>query len=342
MNEAKIRERLHQAVGEASFPEYLPSRVEARLKHPGRDQSPPARRANGPLLLGLGRIGSLVAALLVVLLIAALVVGVSVWRNGDLLNHPRPAGQDPAIKHYQAETSADLQRFVDTQPPSCNGPSWADAACLAQILPRTAALQHWLDDLNRTQPPARFAALVALMRRHLTLALSAQARVLAAFRAKDDQAFVDAGGVTLNETDPLAHQAETIIESRQATIPLYKSFIRSDRTYLLACGGCEQLIRQGQVVCEASRTPACVDEFAALRLQLEIFVSDLASTSAPDSLSAEDAKLQADLMAADAALVAMESAASGHDQVGLQAGHDQLLRALRGVDADAAGIAGRD
>jgi hypothetical protein len=291
----------------------------------------------------MGRIGSLVAALLVVLLIAALVVGANVWRNSNFPKTlPAPAGQDPAIKQYQAETAADLQKFVDTQNPFCYGPSWADAACLAQILPRTAALQHWLDDLNRSQPPARFADVVALMHRHLTLAVEAQAKVLTAFKAKDDQAFVDAGGVTLRETEPLAHQAETIIDSRQATIAFYKSFIRSDMTYLLACGGCEQLITQDQVVCAASRTPACVDEFAALRLQLETFVGDLAFAYAPDSLAAEDAKLQADLMAADVALDVMESAASGRDQVGLRAGHDQLLQALGEVDATAAGIAGRN
>jgi hypothetical protein len=341
MNEAKIRERVHQAVGEARFPEYLPSRVEARLNHPGRDQSPPGG-ANRRLVLGLGRIGSLVAALLVVLLIAALVVGTGVWRNSAFPKTlPAPAGHDLAVKQFQAATSADLQRFVNTQNPYCYGPSWADAACLAQILPRTAALQRWLDDLNRSQPPARFAAVVALMRRHLTLALSAQAKELTAFRARDDQAFVDADNASLNETDPLAHQAVTIIDSRQATTASYKSFIRADMTYLLACGGCEQLMRQDQVVCDASLTPACVEEFTALRLQLETFVGDLAFAFAPDSLSAEDVKLQADLMAADVALEAMESAASGRDQVGLRASHDQLLQALRGVDADAADIAGR-
>lgn len=339
MNEARIRERVHQAVGEARFPEYLPSRVEARLKHPGRDQSPPARRANGPLLLGLGRIGSLVAALLVVLLIAALVVAANIWRNGDLLNRPKPAGQEPAIKRYQLMTGADLQRFGNTQAPCL---TWADAVCLEQVFTNTAVLQSWLDDLNRSQPPARFAAVDTLMRRHLTLALSDEANVLTAWRARDARAYIAASDASGNETEPLAHQAETIIDSRQATIALYKSFIRSDTTYLLTCGGCEQLTKQGQVVCEASRMPACVDELAALRLQLETFVGDLAFAFAPDSLSAEDAQLQADLVAADGALDAMESAASGHDQVGLQAGHDQLLKALRGVDADAADIAGRD
>ncbi len=342
MNEAKIRERVHQAVGEARFPEYLASRVEARLNHPGSDQSP-LRGANGRLLLGLGRTGSLVAALLVVLLIAALVVGASVWRNSNFPKTlPAPAGQDHAIKQYQAETSADLQRFLNTQNPSCYGPSWADAACLAQMLPRTAALQHWLDDLNRAQPPARFADVVALMHRHLTLAISAQAKELAAFRAKDDQAFVDADVVTLNETDALAHQAVTIIDSRQATVALYKSFIRLDLTYLLACGGCEQLMTQDQVVCGASRTPACVDELAALRLQLETFVADLAYAYSPDPWSAQDARLRAALMSADVALEAMESAASGRDEVGFRVGHDQLIQALQGVDAAATDIAGRD
>jgi hypothetical protein len=57
---------------------------------------------------------------------------------------------------------------------------------------------------------------------------------------------------------------------------------------------------------------------------------------------AKDAKLQADLVAADVALDAMESAASAGDQFGLQAGHDRLLQELRGVYADAADIAGRD
>jgi hypothetical protein len=339
MNEAKIRERVHQAVGEARFPEYLASRVEARLNHPGRDQSPP-RGANRRLVLGLGRIGSLVAALLVVLLIAALVVGASVWRNSNFPKTlPAPAGQDHAIKQYQLMTGADLQRLANTQAPCL---TWADAVCLGQVFTKTAALQWWLDDLNRSQPPARFAAVDTLMRRHLTLALSAQANVLTAWRARDAKAYIAASDASGNETEPLAHEAVTIIDSRQATIAQYKSFIRSDMTYLLACGGCELLMRQDQVVCDASRTQACVDKFAALRLQLETFVSDLAFAFAPDSLSAEDAKLQADLMAADVALDGMESAASGRDQVGLQAGHDQLLKALRGVDADAADIAGRD
>src|ERR1700686_1973990 len=110
MNEVQIRERLREAVGESRYPAYLSSRVQAELRNAARE---PRRRtfpreSQGPWPMGIGRAGSLLAALLVVLLIAAVVVGVNAWRNGALNPRPLPAGKAPTItvKAYQVMVSA--------------------------------------------------------------------------------------------------------------------------------------------------------------------------------------------------------------------------------------------
>src|ERR1700687_586566 len=132
MNESQFRDLVHEAVGDAKYPAYLSSRVEGHLKSstPGRSQWPPI----------FGRAGSLVAALLVVLLMAALIVGVRAWGGGVLKNQPAsPSAQE--IKRYQTMIGTDSQRVISSQSNNCA--SLADA-CPTAAATVVAALQQWL------------------------------------------------------------------------------------------------------------------------------------------------------------------------------------------------------
>jgi len=101
---------------------------------------------------------------------------------------------------------------------------------------------------------------------------------------------------------------------------------------------CQQFVARTRCPARAGQTPSCIDEIAAIRLQVETFQEDVARTFAPDSLAAKDGRMQADLLAADRSLDALESALSAGDQVALQAGHDALRQALSRVESDAADI----
>lgn len=351
MNETQIRERVRQAVGGASYPAGFSSRVAERLKQPTSD--PYARVAPGrrprPWLVGLGRAGALVGAILVVLLIASLVFGVHVW---VMKNRPTtPAVPDPGIKQYQTMLQVDEQRYLNSikglstwQPPTVSPPGHCttidDAGCPAKAAGAIAAAQKWLDDLKSSQPPARFAVLDAEMRRHLVLTISDLNALVSAYMLKDQNAMSTALIGVVFEHYPLGSEAADIIFSSQGTIATYTAAVRADNSSLLGCDLCLRLVSQNRVSCPANQTPSCLDEIAATRFQLEAFQGDLVRVYAPNSLAAKDAHLQADLLSATVALDAMASALTAGDQVEFQAGHDALRLALAKVDSDAMNITG--
>jgi hypothetical protein len=341
MNEAQIRDRLRKAVGETKYPPYLLSRIEAQLNHSERQPGPRAfpRASESRWLVGTRRIGSLVAALLVVLLIGALVIGVQVMRNGELNTRSSPAGKDIAIKNYQAMVDADLQRWNNATGYDCS--TFGDPQCLTEIGLANAALRHWLDDLDRSQPPGRFATLAGHLRRHIANAISENDTFAAAYAARDSKLANTIFNPTVSgQIDAVEREAGDIVASSPGTSTTYKAQVHLDRSYLLACGLCQQLRSQTQVSCQASHAPTCADVIGTIRLQVEIFEGDVVRLYTPDILASKDARLQADLVTADGALDAMETALSTGDQASLETGQATLRQALSRVDADAADIAG--
>jgi hypothetical protein len=341
MNEAQIRERVRQAVGESRYPAYLSSRIQTELRNasPARLRAFP-RRGQSPWLLGMRRGGSLMAALLAVLLIAALVVGVQAWRNGGLVPRPVPAVKTPTItvKAYQVMVSADEQQFLTTNNFSCY--SFDDTTCLPKTAIADAATQRWLDDLNRFQPPARFVALSAVMRHHLALVLSDDAVYVAAFKAKATNGTKAITPAILAEMAVLERLAGDAAASSRGTAAAYAADVLLQWTVLFGCQVCQPLVSQNLASCQVAQASSCMDYLAATRLKLETFIEDLARVSAPDSLVQKDASLQANLVAAYSALDAMATALSTGDQAAFQAGLVALRQALAGVDADATSIAG--
>jgi hypothetical protein len=342
MNEAQIRERLRQAVGESRYPAYLSSRVQAEIRNasPERRQRGVKRLGQSPWLVSLGRGGSLVAALLVVLLIAALVVGVHAWRDGAFSPRPVPVGKAPAmsVKAYQAMVIADEQQFLIANNFSCA--SIDDTTCLQKTALADAATLRWLEDLNRSQVPPRFVALNSVMRRHLSLVLSDDAAYVAAVKANLADGRAKATAAILAEMAGLERLAGDAAASSRGTVAAYTSDVALQRTVLFGCAVCQPLVSQNLVSCQVDQAPACTGDIAAVRLQLETVIEDLVKVSAPDSLVQEDASLQADLLTAYSALEAMETALSAGDQAGFLAGLTALRQDLARVDAEATTIAG--
>jgi hypothetical protein len=333
MNEAQIRERLQEAVGDWRYPAGFSNRLEARLRHltPDQDVRTGTGRRHIPWLVSLGRTGSVVGILLILLLMASLLLGVHLW----LVNTQPvvPAGPGLSVKDYQSMISVDLRGFVDAPNYTCT--ALDDPNCLPEVAYTTDALQQWLNDLDGSQPPGRFAALDGLMRRDLARAILDQNAFVNAYRAKDPKWATIGFDVSLSVS-----VAQDIIASSQATGVQYTAEVRLDRTYLLACALCQRLVSQGQVSCPTGQTPSCLDEIAAVRLQVEIFLEDLVRLFAPDDMASKDARLQADLVTADQQLDAMSAALSAGDQVALQGSHDAFRTALNRVESDAADISG--
>jgi hypothetical protein len=333
MNEPQVRERLRQAFGEATYPAYLSGRIQAELRNtpPSRLPRPFPGRGQSPWLFGIRRGASLVPALLALLLIAVLLVGVQVWRNGGLTPRAAPAGTAPTmtVKAYQAMVSADEQQFLSANNFTCA--SFDDATCLPNVALADAATLQWLDDLNRNQPPARFVALNAVMRHHLGLVLSDDTTFVAAFKAGIANGNAKAASAAIVvEMAVLERLAGDAAASSRGTAAAYSADVLFQSTALLGCSACPSLVIQNLGSCQVELASSCIADIATARLKLETWIEDLVKVSAPDSLVQKDASLQLDLMTTYAALDAMETAVSAGDQVGFQAR----------VGADAASITG--
>ena len=246
-----------------------------------------------------------------------------------------PAAQDPAIRQYQAMLGTDEQKVTGSQSNNCIS---LDDKCPTAAAAVIAALQHWLDDLNASPAPVRFAYVDAEMRRHIALAISGLNLAVTAYQAKDQNGMDNAVGAAVSERDAIVTEVSDITVSSQGTVATYKTAVRLNRAMLLACALCQTLLSQNQVACQARQTPNCADAIGATRLQAETFQGDLAGVLAPESLAARDDRLQVDLFTSDVALGAMASALLVGDQVALQAGDYALRLSLGRVDSDAADI----
>ena len=328
MNETQIRERLRDAVGEARVPPDLRSRVETRLKR--------SERLNGgPLMFGFGRTGQLVAAVVAVLIVAALVIGVRAWRDSFVNSRPaNPHVQGQTIKQYQTMLGIDEQDVLNAQSNKCSTLGDGCPAAAARVI---APLQKWLDDLDGTRPPTRFAYIDAGLRRHVAACIQYLNAAVTAYNAQDQNGMDTAISAAANERDAFEIEVGDVVASSQASVSVYTSVIQSGRSSLLTCSACQTLTKSGQVSCPLTDL-TCANEIAAMMDNVEAFQGDLVHDFAPDSLATKDARLQADLWAADQALVAMQSAWSGNDEGALQTAHDAFVRAYARVEADVTSI----
>lgn len=261
-----------------------------------------------------------------------------------LATHLAPTGSVPAspqqqVRTYQALLAADKKRELATASSSCN--STTDSGCLPQVALWHSADQHWLDDLNHAQAPARFAAVDALMRRHIARALSYDDAMVATFNAHDDASLIAARLASTDEIVATYSLADDLITSSQGTVSAYTASVRALSSNLVSCSKCQSLLSPDGLSCQAPPqvVSTCADEIAALRVEVEAFQGQLVHLFAPDSFATKDGFLQADLVTANSALQAIERDLTNHADL-VQADQVELRQAIARVKADAANIAG--
>jgi hypothetical protein len=245
-----------------------------------------------------------------------------------------PGGTSLSIEAYQKLQADDYATAAAAWSQPCD--TTTHVGCLGDATRSVVALQNWLDDLDRSQPPARFSVVDAQLRAHLTESISGLQALLAADQAGDSNGIDRAYGLAIAGRQWTDTMMPAIANSKQVNGAVYVGYI--SRNVLTGCITCQDLAGNNPVVCWGSEAPSCQALVEAVAGQVAAFQAALVEIAAPDSLSAKDTRLQQDLAQADTALIAMQSALTTGDQAGFNAGQTTLHRALAAVDQDSAAI----
>jgi hypothetical protein len=247
-----------------------------------------------------------------------------------------PAGSGRSVAEYQKMISADYATAAATWSSPCD--TTVHTGCQADASRAQVALQQWLDDLNRSEPPARFAVVDAQLRAHLSESLTGLNALLAAISAQNPAGIDRAYEVGLDGRQWTDAAVSGIQSSQQTDAAAYTASVRLESNALTSCSGCQELAGQTTTACAQALAQSCEDLLAQAAIPMSGFQTALVEVAAPASLSAKDAQLQQDLALADTALIAMNETWLAGDSAGFDAGRTALQRALAAVNRDTASV----
>lgn len=328
MDEHLLFERLHDALDVETPPGAYERLRIALAKSPAKPRAWPGLRMGG------SKMGFRLAAGLAVIALAVAIFAAFLAAHNATTGSV-PAGSGQSIQAYQRLVGDDDTRANATWSAPCD--TTVHTGCQGDATRAIIALQKWLDDLNQSQPPARFAIVDSQLRQHLTAAIFALNSLLAAVQAQNqdgiDRAYV-VGASARGWTDAVT---PGIVSSQQVTAAAYKNSVRAQSSSFTSCGDCNVLTGQGQVDCSQNQD-FCETLLDGTELQVASLQAAVVAFAAPASLSAKDASLQQNLAKADSALIAMRAAVSAGDQAGFNAGRATLRPALAAVSQDVGAI----
>lgn len=324
MQEQILFDRVHGALDVEPPPgayERLERRLAAASVTPRREI-----RLGGIRFTGGLKLVSAIVAVLLVLAAAGAFIGVRLISPG-----PSPARHQLSVSAYQALIQRDWSGW------SSAGDSSACAnlqsVCPAPGAPARSATQKWLKDLQQSEPPARFAIIDSLLRRHLAAEINDLSTLFAAYAARDESGLTRAYFAASTEGTWVDDVANTIVRSREVTAATYVTDIETEKANLAACATCASLTTTTPLSCSAPAATCEFDVYDALGV-IEVFEATLIRSAAPAGLATPDALLQGDLAVADSALEAMAAAYLAGDQAGFDAGRASFATALPRVNAD--------
>jgi hypothetical protein len=255
------------------------------------------------------KMGLRVAAVLAALVIAvALGAAILASRHGPVGS--APAGPDPSVKAYQEMIKTDYDSLAATSSLSCSTVN--DTGCEASVSTTVPLLAKWAGDLKSFQTPARFAALDAMLQRHLTDAIEYQNAILAAHKSGNVQDFIFAGEGAFYENEWLDPTVGAIAGSYPKVAGSYHEALALARQHIDACVrqapgpadlGCEHLYHPN--VCANVGVQACASDAHSSAAQIQSFLISLLQNPAPNALAAKDRQIQSDLAQMDADIVAV-------------------------------------
>jgi hypothetical protein len=259
--------------------------------------------------MGLRVAAVLAAAVIAVALGAAILAG----RHGPVGS--APAGPDPNVKAYQAMIKTDFDALgtggqTATGSPTCGAVD--DAGCQAFVATQVPLRAKWVSDLKSFQTPARFAALDAMLQRHLTDAIKYENAMLAAHRSGNVKDFTFASDSAFYENEWLDPTVGAIAGTYPRVAGSYHDALALARQHLDACVsqapgptdlGCEHLYHPD--VCAGVGVQACAGDADSAAGQIQSFLISLLQNPAPAELATKDRQIQSDLAQIDADIVAV-------------------------------------
>jgi hypothetical protein len=279
----------------------------------------------------------LAAAVLIIVLAAA----AAATFLGLRYHTPQSAPAGPlSINAYQAMVGEDVNRMDSSE--DASSCVTLQSACPAPGHPVLNALYRWKDDLSGSKPPARFAVIDGQMRYHVDYAILYLNAVFAAYHAKDQTAFDNAGNEFQRQTGWLDAVSRSIIYSQQETAAAHSATIQAQKQRLAACNECQSLASSSQADCALTvmQTATCEADVAYAKSAVQDVEAALVRYSAPDSMTDQEALLHRDLGVADSAVLRMANGQLIGDQSTFASGHLLFEQFWPAVEADIATILG--
>lgn len=327
MDERILFKRLHEALDVEPRPDAYERLRVALATGPAQPQRWPVLRMRGSNM-GL----RLAAGLAFLVLAAALVAAFLAAHNAT--SGSVPAGTGLSIQAYQKLVAVDDNKAINTWSSPCD--TTQHSGCQTDASGALVALQQWQGDLNRSQPPSRFAVVDVQLRLHLTGSIAGLNALLAASQAGDQSGMDRAYLLALAGRAWTDAVIPSIVASKQVDVAAYTNMVRAQGSSLASCTSCQELAGPSQLDCAQGQ--ACQDLVDASAGLIASFQSALATSAAPSSLIAKDSSLQQDLGQADTALIGMNAALSTGDQAAFNARRLVIQQALAAVSRDAATI----
>ena len=330
MEERTLFDRIHQALDVEPRPGAYERLRIALANSQAKPQPRPVFSMRWP------QMGLRVAAFMtvVVLAIAAAAVFLAAQRVAD---RSTPADSAHAIAAYKLMLSDDYSKIpAGSVESTCFGDQFA--ACEADVSLRIPVANQIQNDLNRFQPPERFAIAVAQMRRHNALQIRRLDAVLAASQAQDAVGMDRAVAAVVSGRPWMDTMFNSILSSQQGTVAVYVESVRNEKRDLDKCVECQDRAGLNQTGCVGSQAPSCQPLLESTAATVASFQNAVVRVAAPSSLATKDNRLQLDLATADTALLTMGEALSAGDQAGFNAGRVSLKQAMAAINVDAANI----
>jgi hypothetical protein len=278
------------------------------------------------------------AALTVVVIAIALVAAFVVGHRAPVGSVP--SGQEQNAKAYRALVKSDYDHMAASTSNHCN--TIDDTGCEAAANRVVAALQQWVDHLDSFRTPSPYAGLDGLLRRHLS-AVAAELTAAVAFqKANDVKGFDLAMQSALYERDWINGPMYiiTIGTYQRLTAASYREALTDTSAALDACvagrasssdASCVWLLQQK--VCTGVDTTICLFNVEAAATQLQGLLIGLTQYPASGDL-AKAGRLQADLVAADTALLAVTDALMKGDSARVESGRGAYAAAIVAASKD--------
>jgi hypothetical protein len=330
MEERTLFDRIHEALDVEPRPGAYERLRTALASERVKPQRWPALPMSWPKL-------SLRLAAVMTVVVLAIAAAAAFLVTHPVADRETPADSEHAIAAYKLMLYDDYMRIPDPGIESiCFGNQFG--SCEADVSLRIPVANQIQDDLNRFQPPARFAVAVAQLSRHNALQIRRLNAVLSASRAQDAVGMERSVAAVVGGIQWMDAMFTGLLSSQQGTVATYLGSVRNEKRDLDLCAECQDLVWQNQITCTGSQATICQGLLQSTAAQVGSFQRAVVLVAAPRSMATKDNRLQVDLAAADTALLTMAEALSAADLATFNAARISLQHALPAINADAADI----